>query len=267
MSYENVLYEVSDGVATITLNRPDSYNALSMKMTEELVKIFTKDIPRDKSVRAVVITGTGKGFTTGADLMELQPVIHEIDITESLRNGLNTVVSAMRSLEKPIVCAVNGVAAGAGGSLALAADYRIASESASFVFAAFVNIGLVPDAGGTYLLQKLVGPAKALELALFADGKNRVGAEQALALGVVNKVVPADDLMTETHTIASKLALMPTKAIGMTKRAMYNAITSKSLEEAMDYEAQLQKATFRTHDFQEGVAAFIEKREPNFKGE
>lgn len=266
MAYETLKYEVSDGVATITLNRPDTYNSLNLATLEDLKKVF-KEAGKDRSVRAIIFTGEGRGFSSGADLVEIQTRVAELDITEALRAGLNAVVTMMRTLEKPIICAVNGVAAGAGASLSLAADYRIASEKAAFVFAAFVNIGLIPDAGGTYLLQKLVGPAKAFELMMFADSKNRVSAEQAHDLGIVSKVVSPDDLMSETNALATKMAKMPTKAIGMTKRALYRATSGVALADAMDYEAQLQGAAFQTRDFSEGVAAFIEKRDPVFTGE
>jgi 2-(1,2-epoxy-1,2-dihydrophenyl)acetyl-CoA isomerase len=264
MAYEHILYEITEGVATITINRPATYNSLSLATIQELIHAF-KTAGRDTTVRALILTGNGKGFSSGADLNELSQKV-DADISQVLRDGLNTLVTHMRSLEKPVVCAINGVAAGAGASLPLAADYRLASENATFVFAAFVNIGLVPDAGGTALLQQLVGPAKALELALLADAKNRLDAQSALELGIVNRVVAHDDLMAEAGTLAGRLAKMPTRAIGLTKRAVYRA-SARPMADALEYEAQLQGIAYKTHDFQEGVAAFIEKREPNFKGE
>ncbi|HRF97734.1 MAG TPA: enoyl-CoA hydratase/isomerase family protein, partial [Aggregatilineales bacterium] len=209
MPYENILYDVKNAVATITLNRPDTYNSLSLGTLEDLKAGF-KEAGKDKSVRAVLITGNGKGFSSGADLIELHGALATVDITSALRNGLNTLAQLMRGLEKPIVCAVNGVAAGAGASITLMSDYRLASENASFVFAAFANIGLVPDGGLTYFLQQLVGVGKALELALLADAKNRVSSADALSLGIVNKVVAHDALMPEAIALAEKLATMPT---------------------------------------------------------
>jgi 2-(1,2-epoxy-1,2-dihydrophenyl)acetyl-CoA isomerase len=255
---------VAEQVATLTLNRPEAYNALTTTMLEE-IKDALRGVERDRNVRALIITGVGKAFSSGADLTELSANF-DVPITEYLRTGLNMVVKEIRSLEKPVICAVNGVAAGAGASITLACDLRIASENATFVFAAFANIGLIPDAGGTYLLQQLVGAGRALELALFADSKERLTAQRALELGIVNRVVPHDDLMSQTYALASKLAQMPTKAIGMTKRAIYRA-AERDFKDAIDYEARLQGAAFKTNDFREGVTAFIEKRQPNFKGE
>jgi 2-(1,2-epoxy-1,2-dihydrophenyl)acetyl-CoA isomerase len=264
MSYENLLYEVNNRVATITINRPETYNSLSLATISELIQAL-KAARRDHDVRAIILTGTGNGFSSGADLNELTDN-QNLNITEVLRGGLNVLAMLMRSTEKPIICALNGVAAGAGSSIALAADYRIASENASFVFAAFLNIGLVPDGGGTYFLQQLVGPAKALELMLLADAKNRLSADDALRLGVVNRVVSHDALMPEARAIAQKLAAMPTKAIGLTKRALYRS-AERNIADALDYEAQLQGIAFDTVDHAEGVAAFREKRDPVFIGE
>ncbi|MCB9450523.1 MAG: enoyl-CoA hydratase/isomerase family protein [Anaerolineaceae bacterium] len=265
MAYETLLYDVQDGVGTITLNRPDSYNALSTKTLEELKHVF-RQVERDKAVRAVVLTGAGKGFSTGADLTENGLGTGGIAVGDLLRNGLNVIVTQIRSLEKPVLCAINGVAAGASVSLALACDLRIASEKASFVLAAFVNIGIIPDAGGTWLLPQFVGVGKAMELTLFADGKNRLSAADALVLGLVNRVVAPESFAEETRALALRLAQMPTKAIGLTKRAMYRA-AERSLAETLEYEAELQTVAFQTKDFVEGVTAFLEKRPPVFTGE
>lgn len=265
MAYETILYDVSNGVATITLNRPDAYNALTMQMYTELVDVL-KQIKRNVDVRAVVLTGAGKGFCSGADLVEVQANMATLEIGDILRDGLHHVITGIRRLEKPVICAINGVAAGAGASLALACDLRIVSEKASFVFAAFVNIGLIPDAGSTHFLPQLVGASKAFELAMLADSNNRVTAEQALNLGLITRVVPHDDLMSETGVLADKMALMATKAVGLAKRAIYKS-SERSMEDQLEAEAQLQTIATRTHDFQEGVMAFIEKRQPQFKGE
>jgi 2-(1,2-epoxy-1,2-dihydrophenyl)acetyl-CoA isomerase len=265
MAYDTLLYAVDKGVATVTLNRPESYNALTSKMYQEILEAF-RQIQRDKTVRAVLLTGAGKGFCSGADLTEFDLAQAKIPVGAMLRAGLNQIVTTFRTLEKPIVCALNGVAAGAGASLSLACDLRIASDKATYVFAAFANIGIIPDAGATYLLPQLVGVNRALELAWLADSQNRVSMETAAEYGLINWIVPHDDLMTEATALATKLATMATRALGMSKRAMYRS-AEKSFADALEYEAQLQDGAFKTRDFREGVQAFIEKRPPQFNGE
>ncbi len=264
-TYETLLYTTEDGVAVITLNRPDTRNALTAPMYRELMATLAA-AEADPSVRAIILTGSGKGFCSGQDLAELQALTQtDATVGDVLRNNLNRLVLQMRALPKPIIGALNGVAAGAGGSLALATDLRIAAEDASFVFAAFVNIGIIPDGGGTYFLPKLVGPSKALELAWLADAQNRVSAAQALQLGIVQRVVPTDTLMQEAHALARKLASMATLAIGETKRAIY-AANEGTLADALEREADVQVRMFETQDFAEGVRAFLEKRPAQFKG-
>jgi 2-(1,2-epoxy-1,2-dihydrophenyl)acetyl-CoA isomerase len=266
MTYEAILYDVHEGVATITLNRSESRNALNGVMYRDLMQAFD-EISRTPHIRAVVLTGAGKGFCSGQDLGELNDLVAQgMTVGDMLRANLNQLVLNIRALEKPVIGALNGVAAGAGASLALATDLRIASQEASFVFAAFVNIGIIPDGGGTYLLPHLVGTSKALELAWLADAQNRVSAQTALTLGVVNRVVPHESLMAEAQTLAQKLASMATLALGKTKRAIYSA-RETTFESALAHEADTQERMFQTHDFSEGVRAFLEKRPAQFKGE
>lgn len=260
MTYENILFNVAGGVATITLNRPDSLNAFTSAMIGETADAL-KRCGRDDAVRCVVITGAGRGFTSGQDLAEVQARGDQFSIGPHLRAGYHRIIKGIVTLEKPVLAAVNGVAAGAGVGIVLAADLRIASEKASLVMA-FSKIGLVPDSGLNWLLPRIVGQARAYQLAVTAE---RVGAEQGLAWGLFNEVTPADQLAGRTAEWAQRLASGPSLAFGLTKRAMYRA-WSQTLEEALDYEAYLQDTASRSADNKEGVAAFLEKRPAQFSG-
>jgi 2-(1,2-epoxy-1,2-dihydrophenyl)acetyl-CoA isomerase len=244
-------------VLTITLNRPDVLNAFNSEMHRGLAGAL-KDA-RDGGVRAVVITGAGRGFCVGQDLTEFREAPG--DIGARLRGNYHPNIRAIRALEKPVIAAVNGAAAGAGMSLACACDLRIAADSATFV-PAFINIGLIPDSGGSYFVTRLLGPARAFEW--LASGK-RLTAAEAHAWGLVSEVVETDALAARVAELAAQLADLPTKGVGMTKRLLDHAVTA-SLEEQLEREAQLQTAATQTEDFKEGVAAFLEKRPPRFKG-
>lgn len=263
MAYETLLSETVDGVLTLTLNRPDVLNAVTDRMLAELQDAL-RGAERDASVRCIVFTGAGRGFCAGQDLNARSEATdgRRVSIGEHLRHGYNPLVQRIRGIEKPVIAAVNGVAAGAGANLALACDLRIASETASFV-QAFVKIGLAPDSGGILFLPLLVGYAKAAELAFTGD---RIGAEESLRIGLVNQVVPAAALMQTTHALAARLAALPTRAIGLTKRA-FNRAMMPNLDAILDYEADMQDLASRTSDHTEGVAAFREKRPPIFTGQ
>lgn len=256
----HILYEITDGVATITLNRADRLNALTVAMTGELLAAIER-CAGDDAVRCVVLTGAGRAFSAGQDLEEFLTVEGPWSVGEHLRSGYNCVVLALRALEKPVIGKINGVAAGAGLGIALATDLRIASEQASFA-PAFIGIGLAPDSGVSWFLQKMVGPAKAFEL-LATSGK--VGAEESLRLGLVNQVVPATELDPTVEALARQLALGPTKGIGLTKRVL-NEAASASLADTLEIEAQVQDLAVQTADHKEGVAAFLQKRKPRFEG-
>jgi 2-(1,2-epoxy-1,2-dihydrophenyl)acetyl-CoA isomerase len=245
------------GVLTITLNRPEVLNAFTAEMHRQLVAAFKE--ARAPEVRAVVLTGAGRGFCVGQDLNEFKEAAK--DIAARLRNSYHPTVLAVRQLEKPVIAAVNGPAAGAGLSLACACDLRIAADDATFV-PAFINIGLVPDMGGTYHVRRLLGTARALEF--MATGR-RLTAAEAHAWGLVSEVVEADRLLERAAERAAELGALPTRGVALTKRLFDHAETA-TLEEQLEFEAQLQAAATQTEDFREGVAAFLEKREPRFEG-
>lgn len=244
-------------VLTVVLDRPDKLNAFDAAMHRAFAAALKEAAAPD--VRAVVLTGAGRGFCVGQDLAELTE--GDRDVAALLREGWNRHTLGLRRLEKPVLAAVNGTAAGAGVSLACACDLRIAADSAVFV-PAFVNVGLVPDTGGSWLVPRLVGYARAFDW--FCSGR-RLDAEEALAWGLVSEVVPGDAALARTQERAAELAALPTRAIAMTKRLLEGAAGAR-LEAQLEREAQLQRAAARTEDFAEGVAAFLEKREARFTG-
>jgi 2-(1,2-epoxy-1,2-dihydrophenyl)acetyl-CoA isomerase len=244
-------------VLTITLNRPDVLNAFNTSMHAALAAALKE--ARTEDVRAVVITGAGRGFCVGQDLSEFKDEAG--DIGGRLRANYHPNITAIRALEKPVVAAVNGPAAGAGLGLACSCDIRLASDQASFV-PAFINVGLVPDSGTTHFVTRLVGQPRAFEW--LASGR-RLTAAEAHAWGVVSEVVEADMLRSRADELAAELAALPTRAIGMTKRLLDRAPIA-GLDDQLEWEAQLQTAATQTEDFREGVSAFLEKRDPSFHG-
>lgn len=244
-------------VLTIALNRPDKLNAFDGAMHAAFAAALKE--AGDAEVRAVVLTGAGRGFCVGQDLAELRE--GERDVAGLLRSRWNRHVLGLRGLEKPVLAAVNGAAAGAGLSLACACDVRVAADSAAFV-PAFVNVGLVPDTGGSWLVPQLLGYARAFE---WMGSGRKIGADEALAWGLVSEVVAADQALARTQERAAVLAALPTRALALTKRLFERASTTP-LADQLELEAQLQAAATRTEDFAEGIAAFLEKREPRFAG-
>ena len=261
MTFETILFGAADGVATITLNRPQTLNAFNDQMIQEVTAVL-KQASREQAIRCVVLTGNGRAFSSGQDLSDISSRGDTFSIGEHLRHGYHKLIQQMVTLEKPIIGAINGIAAGAGCGVALAADIRIASDQASFMLA-FSRVGLIPDSGTNWFLPRLIGYARAYEMAITAD---KVPAETALAWGMVNRVVPAAQLMETVTAWAKPLAAGPTLAFGLTKRAM-NKAWQTDLTEALTYEAHLQEIAGRSHDSGEGVQAFLQKREPQFRGE
>jgi 2-(1,2-epoxy-1,2-dihydrophenyl)acetyl-CoA isomerase len=255
----------ADGVLTITLNRPESLNAFNETMSVELSAAL-RTAQRDDSIRCVVLTGAGRAFCSGQDLQEIKgrygdKPTEPLDFAGHLRQRFNPIIARLRTIEKPVIAAVNGVAAGAGASFAFACDLRICSRGASFVMA-FVNVGLIPDSGSTITLLQHVGFGRAAELCMLGE---KLSAEEAYRVGLANRVVDDDKLAEATREIATKLAGLPTKAIGLTKRALNRAWRAE-LEDQLEYEAFLQQTAGTSADHKEGVLAFVEKRRPRFVG-
>jgi 2-(1,2-epoxy-1,2-dihydrophenyl)acetyl-CoA isomerase len=255
-----VSFEIAEGVARITLNRPEVLNSFNAPMARELQARL--DDCAAEAVRAVLLTGSGRAFCAGQDLAEVDPRRGvPIDIGTIIEENYNPIIRRLRRLEKPVVCAVNGVAAGAGANLALACDLVLASKQATFI-QAFSGIGLIPDCGGTFFLPRRVGWARAAAMIYLAE---RVSAEQALAMGLIYKVCEPESLLEEAAALARHLATRPTKALGLAKRALERS-ASNDLDTQLDLERDLQREAGRTRDFEEAVRAFLEKREPKFVG-
>ncbi|MBS0295832.1 MAG: 2-(1,2-epoxy-1,2-dihydrophenyl)acetyl-CoA isomerase [Proteobacteria bacterium] len=262
MAYETILFEVADGAAILTLNRPDRLNSFTVAMHGEVADALSK-VENDPAIRALLLTGAGRGFCAGQDLGDraVAPGEKPVDLGESVERFYNPLIRRLTGLKMPVVCAVNGVAAGAGANIALACDIVLAGRSAKFI-QSFANIGLIPDSGGSWVLPRLVGQARALGMAMTGEP---VSAEKAEAWGLIWKCVDDEALQTEARTLVAKFAAGPTRGLAETKR-----LIGTTWGRALDQELDLQRDTMRelgnSDDYREGVAAFMEKRQPKFSG-
>lgn len=256
----SILLKIENKIAFVTLNRPEVFNSFNREMALSLQKNLD-DCESNPDVRAIVLTGNGKAFCAGQDLKEVTSPELNPGFKKILEEHYNPIITRIRSIKKPIIGAINGVAAGAGANIALACDVVVAHEKVSFI-QAFSLIGLIPDSAGTYFLPRLIGFQKAQALAMLGD---KISAEDAEKMGMIYKVIPFENFENDVNQLASKLANMPTKALGMIKE-LFNKSMTNTLEDQLALESKLQIEAAQSEDYAEGVAAFIEKRQPNFKG-
>jgi 2-(1,2-epoxy-1,2-dihydrophenyl)acetyl-CoA isomerase len=265
MDYQNILFDLTDGIATLTLNRPDKLNSFTQAMHEE-VRHALKRIASEAAegrARVLVLTGAGRGFCAGQDLSDraVEPGARAVDLGDSVEKNYAPLVQSLRNLPMPVICAVNGVAAGAGANIALACDIVLATRSASFV-EVFCKLGLIPDTGGTYFLPRLVGSARAMGMAMLGE---KLSAEKAEAWGLIWKAIPDEDFAAEVQAMARHFASAPTKGLAFTKQAL-QASAHNSLPQQLTLECGMMSELGRSEDYREGVTAFMEKRAPQFKG-
>lgn len=257
---DTIIYHKESGLAKITLNRPEKYNSF----TQEMAKAFQAaldDVKDDNDIRAVVITGNGKAFCAGQDLAEAV-ADNGLELEEIVREHYNPIIKRITSLEKPVIAGINGVAAGAGANIALSCDIVVATESASFI-QAFSKIGLIPDSGGTYFLQRLIGQQKASAIMMLGD---KISAQEAERIGMIYKYFADEEFEEQLNKLAQKISKMPTKGLAFTKKLLQLSWDS-SLEMQLESEKEYQVKAANTYDYKEGTAAFLEKRKPAFKGE